>query len=71
MSPSEIIEVEYEAIKKFSQGDRKLALKVIQELGGFMREYFQKQSPRKVTSDELCNVLDVVTIPWKNCSQSE
>lgn len=65
MDPTEIIEVEYEAIKRFSQGDRKVALKVIQELGAFMRDYFRKRSPNKVTPDELCEALEGVTISWK------
>ncbi len=70
MNPAEIIEVEYEAIKRFSQGDRKLALKVIQELGAFMRDYFRQRSPRKVTPDELCAAIEVVTVTWKSPTHS-
>ncbi|OGR81513.1 MAG: hypothetical protein A3I11_06915 [Elusimicrobia bacterium RIFCSPLOWO2_02_FULL_39_32] len=58
MSESEIIQVEYEAIKKFCQGDRKLALRVIQECGETMRNYFKVKSPLKVTSDELCGIIE-------------
>lgn len=58
MSESEIIQVEYEAIKKFCQGDRKLALRVIQECGETMRNYFKVKAPTKVTAEELCSIIE-------------
>ncbi|MBI2916192.1 MAG: hypothetical protein HYY63_06745 [Elusimicrobia bacterium] len=66
MSQAETLQVEYEAIKKFCHGDKKLMLKVIEELGGFMRDYFQRRYPHKVTSDELCSAIEGITVAWKN-----
>ena len=57
MSESEIIKTECEAIRKFCRGDRQLALQIIQEFGSDMRRYFQKQYPKKVTSEELFTLI--------------
>ena len=66
MSETEIIKMEYEAIKKFCRGDKKLALRITAELGRRMRTYIQVRLPEKVTVDELCTVLESATCDWKN-----
>jgi len=57
MSESEIIQAEYEAIKRYCHGDRKLALSIIGKLGATMRSYIQGCAPNKVTPDELYSLI--------------
>ena len=64
MSETEIIQVEYEAIKKFCRGDKKLALRITSELGHHMRTYIQVRLPEKVTAEELYIVLQSATLGW-------
>ncbi len=65
MSESEIIKVQYEAIKKFCNGDKNLAMKVITELASDLRKHFVSRSPEKVTPDELFKVISNATEKWK------
>ena len=71
MSHAEIIRVEYEALMKFSKGDRKLAIRIIRELGPVLREYFEKHHPRQVTCDELCEYLGEITKDWSAISTAK
>ena len=71
MSEEEIIRVQYEAIKKFSCGNKKLAYKVISELAPYMREYILSRKPEKVTCDELCSVIESATQNWQENSLDE
>ena len=65
MSETEIIKIEYEAIKRFCQGDKKLALKITSELGRQMRNHIQYRNPQKVTVEELCTLIEA-TLNWTN-----
>ena len=64
MSESEIIQIEYQAIKKFCRGDKKLAFMITSELGLIMRKYIQVRHPEKITVDELCSVIETATAGW-------
>ena len=57
MSEAEIIRVEYEALMRFSQGNRQMALRLIGDFGAAMREYFVERHPERVTAEELCSYL--------------
>ncbi len=57
MTKEEIIRTEYEAIKKFAQGDKQLAYQVVYKLSPLMRDYIESCEPRGVTIDELCGVI--------------
>lgn len=65
MSESDIIRVQYEALKKFSKGDRELVLKVINEFAPAMREYFKDKQPHQVSPDELCTLIESKTQHWE------
>ena len=65
MSESEIIRLQYEAIKKFCQGDKKLALRITSELGATLRGHFNARHPDPVTVEELCTVLERETCAWR------
>ncbi len=65
MSETEIIQVEYEAIKKFCRGDKHLALRITSELGEVMRTYIRIRKPQRVSPDELCSVLENATKTWQ------
>lgn len=65
MSEEEIIRIQYEAIKKFSRGDRQLVLRIINELAAHIREYLVSRQPEKVSCDELCSVLENATRDWE------
>ncbi len=58
MTKEEIIRIEYEAIKKFANGDKQLAYQVVYKLSPLMRNYIEACEPRKVTCDELCDVIN-------------
>lgn len=66
MDKEEIIRVEYEAIRKFSKGDKQLAYRVVYELSPMMRDYINACAPRTVTADELCEALHNATRSWTN-----
>ncbi len=57
MTKEEIIRTEYEAIKKFANGDNQLAYRVVFKLSPLMRNYIEACEPRKVSCDELCDVI--------------
>ena len=64
MSEADIIRIEYQAIKKVCQGDKKLALRITSELGAVMREFIQSK-PEAVTVDELCMVIETAACGWR------
>lgn len=66
MKKEEIIRVQYEAIKKFSQGDKRLAYRVVFELSPLLRDYIDSCNPRAVTVDELCDVIEKAACDWHN-----
>ncbi len=61
MTKEEIIRTEYEAIKKFSNGNKELAYRVVYELSPLMRNYIEACEPRPVSVDELCSVIHKAT----------
>lgn len=70
MSESEIMRIQREALMKFSKGDRRLVIRIIQEFGHLMREHFRSRSGKTVTSDELCAVLSEATKDWPLSKQN-
>jgi len=64
MSDIEVIRVECEAIRKFCQGNKELAVQISGDLGSQMRNYIDIRSPEAVSSDELCAFIGSAT--WKN-----
>jgi hypothetical protein len=65
MSESDIIRVQYEALKKFCKGDRHLVMKVINEFAPAMREYFKDKQSTQVSPDELCSLIESKTQHWQ------
>lgn len=64
MSEEEILKIQYEAIKEFCQGDRRLVLRVILELGETLRRHIDERSARGLTSKDLVAVLERETKGW-------
>jgi len=61
MSESEIIKKEHHALMKFCNGDRQMILKIIQDHGHKMRQYFDEKGADQVTCEELCSLLESAT----------
>ena len=57
MTDSEVIRIQREAIAKYCGSNRKLALKIIQELGLEMREWVEARGAEPVSSDELYELI--------------
>jgi hypothetical protein len=57
MSEHEIMRVQREALMKFSGGDRKMIIQIIQQYGHVLREHFDSKSGQQVSIDDLCKVL--------------
>lgn len=65
MSEEEIIKLQYEAIKRFSAGNKQVAYRVIAELAPVLREYIMSRRPQAVSLDELCGVIEQATKDWE------
>ena len=65
MTESEVIRVQYEAIKKYCQGNKVLALKITSELGSQMRAYFGGRTREDVSIDELCDLIGSAASQWQ------
>ena len=61
MGETDIIKTEHDALIKFCNGDRKMILKIIEEHGPVMRQYFNERHPEQVTCEELCTLLESIT----------
>lgn len=61
MSESEIIRVESEALMKFCNGNRELIIRIIHKHGSQLRDYVEMRYPHRVTVDELCAFLEVMS----------
>lgn len=57
MTDEQAILVQREAIARYCRGDRKLALKIIDELGKEMRNWVEARRQEKVTADDLYKVI--------------
>jgi hypothetical protein len=57
MTDEDIILIQREAILKFCRGDRDLALRVIHEQGGEIREWLEARRGHKISAEELADVI--------------
>ena len=57
MTDSEVIRIQREAISKYCHGDRKLALKIIDDLGREMRDWVEARRKEKVSAEDLYKVI--------------
>ena len=65
MSEEEILKVQYEAIKEFCRGDRRLVLRVILELGEKLRKHITARRSNGLTTRELVAILERETQGWQ------
>ena len=65
MTESEVMRIQYEAIKKYCRGNKELALRISGELGSHMREYFGEKTKTSAAVEELCDVIGSAASGWQ------
>ncbi len=64
MTESEVMRIQYEAIKKYCKGNKELALRISSELGSQMREYFGEKTKETASVEDLCTVIESTATRW-------
>ena len=64
MTDSEVITVQREAILKYCKGDRKLALRIIYELGLELRELIEARRHARISADEIYQRIKISADSW-------